>query len=33
MHLVSHSPHARQLTSLSHAVTVTCDYVCDMTVT
>ena len=27
MHLASHSPHVHQLTSLSHAVTVTCDYV------
>jgi len=30
MHLVSHSPHACQLTSLSHAVTVT---MCNMTMT
>jgi len=27
MHLASYSPHACQLTSLSHAVTVTYDYV------
>jgi len=32
MHLVSHGPHACQLTSLSHAVTMTCDYVCDVTI-
>ena len=32
MHLVSHSPHAYQLTSVSHAVTMTCDYMCDVTI-
>jgi len=34
MHPVSHSPHVYQLTSLSHAVIVTCDYVtwCDITI-
>ena len=32
MHLISHSPHVTdQLTSLSHAVTVTCD-LCDVTI-
>ena len=32
MHLVSHSPYVHQLTSLSHSVTMTCDYkMCDMT--
>ena len=34
MHLVSHSPYACQLTSLSHVVTITCDYMwCDHSVT
>jgi len=32
MHLVSHSPHVYQLTFLSHAVTVTYDSMCDVTI-
>jgi len=31
MHFVSHSPHVHQLTSLSHAVTVTCDMTISVT--